>query len=232
MTAAAPSIPRVDIQNALNIISQRDERRADQLYNALSQAMDAGDTPAIQTMIDRILAEGRTIEKQAAKVVHRNASRRSWDVRNVPIDVDDVQPVGVVLRWMVGVIFIAYSIVTTAIIIGKLTRPLITADLDVFGVALIPWSILIGAAFGIAVTVGEWATVDKVPRLNWALIGILDAPFSAWQTYVWIMVCVVAFHPEPATWSYFLVGAFSLIWGVATAKFGEKLLVGKKKGRA
>jgi hypothetical protein len=56
---------------------------------------------------------------------------------------------------------------------------------------------------------------------------ILDAPFSALQTFLWLHI-VVAARVEAVTpiWTFSLI-VVSLLWGIVTAKLGEMLLIQK-----
>ncbi len=231
MTAAASAgNARDQLLSAIALIASVNPQRAVQLQNDLDKAgVDETKVRAVVNTIfneaNRIIAEREREAKRAPRVEHRTPPRPSagrWDVRDAPLTTEDMQPIGVILRWLTGLAFVAYSIITTGIIFGVILRPLIPGALDLW-ITSVSYGAIIGAIFAIAVTVGQWATDQKAKKTHWFLILALDAPFSAVQTYLWGMVIATAFF-DVAWWGYAIVIVLSIGWGIANAKLGEKLL--------
>lgn len=188
-----PNVSSTQINAALKRIRQIDPTRAQQLNNQL----------AAMTSREKYLALAHAIIKESQTSAEQPETPRpvasvysGWDVRKAPIRAADMEPAGVVLRYVAGLAFVAYSIIATAIVIGGFLSPIVTLSWKIVSL-----SVFIGTLIGVGVTLGEWGTAEKMPRTHWFLVLVCDAPFSAIQTYVWLMVIAVANWGDAPSWS-------------------------------
>lgn len=157
-----------------------------------------------------------------SKPLPDDSKHASWDITRAPIRAQELRPLGVALRLGTGIGMVAYSVITTTIVIGWFLDPVIQG-----AVSGIHVSYLVGFLFGIGVTAGEWATSADAPKVHWFLVLVLDAPFSALQTFVWLHIVVDArVEAVTPTWTFGLI-VVSLLWGIVTANLGEMLLIQK-----
>src|SRR5258708_973716 len=117
------------------------------------------------------------------------------------------------VRVLFGLIFIAWSWVSTVIIVGTWLRPLLHN-------ATIPGApdwFLVAFAFAILVTVVEFVSSDRWPPIYWIVLLVLDASFTTWQTHTWLLIIVQAQFPaeaqiaplgHAATWLASIIGGF------------------------
>jgi hypothetical protein len=155
---------------------------------------------------------------------------RKGGITRAPLSYDEIRRLGPFLRALTGYVMIAYSIVSAALVVGWLLSPVVTYQFGFFSGAHV-----IGALFGITVTLFQWNTREDYPLAHWCLVLLFDAPFSGYITYSWVRVIAVTLFAPPEggmTPNMWLscVG-IALAWGVISAKFGEALLIGFKPKR-
>lgn len=139
-----------------------------------------------------------------------------WNITQAPLSSNRIDAVGPVLRGGVGLGFISYSAITTIVVF-----------LAVLGPLLDWWKIVaIAVAFVVVVTLAEWATASfELWAAHWAIVLLLDAPFTTWQTHEWLWQITTAHYEAVSTEVRTSLWIASLVWGVVTAKIGEKLLI-------
>lgn len=127
-------------------------------------------------------------------------------------------------RVIFGILFLAWSWVSTVIIFGRLLAPSVRSAL----VPGVPDSYLVAFGFALLVTAAEFVSAGRWPVAYWPILLLLDAPFTTWQTYTWVSAVV-----EPltavSTAGKIGIGAASLICGIIAAIFGELLLFGRRR---
>lgn len=168
-------------------------------------------------------------EEEGAERSHTPSSR--WDIRRPPLSYAEMKVLGPVLRAAAGVLMIGYSNITATLLIGWLFQPLLPQ--------IIWWGFTyahaLGLLIGFGVTLGQWATRDSYPRIHCFLVLALDAPFSAIQTFFWLMIVASARFALPSgdvtLQTTLIIAILSIAWGVITAKFGEFFLLGWKNRR-
>jgi hypothetical protein len=150
---------------------------------------------------------------------------KAWDVRSAPLARERLDVIAPLVRIIFGIIFIAWSWVSTVLILGLLLSPVLTGDLGG-----IPSSYIVAFGFAILISVAEWVTSDRWARVYWGIVLILDTPFTAWQTHEWLYKIVDARVETVSTQADVAIWIVSLVGGVVAAMLGEGLLVGKRKG--
>lgn len=162
----------------------------------------------------------------------RAKTRRSWDIRRPPMSQKDMEKFGPLLRILFGAGMIGYSNIAATLLIGWILDPLLPQSL----IGVFTYAHAVGLLFGVAVTIGQWATKMSYPTVHWFLVLALDAPFSAVQTYLWLLVIAQAHFIDVKTGTisqttWLICLTISLLWGVVTAKLGEYMLLGRKQTR-
>src|SRR4051812_16945430 len=87
---------------------------------------------------------------------------KSWDIRNAPLSRDGLDRVAPLIRILGGILFIAWSWVSTILLLGMLLTPVIRGT--TYGVR---YSYLVALAFATVVTITEWVT-DEWPGIYWS----------------------------------------------------------------
>src|SRR5262245_42900350 len=131
------------------------------------------------------------------------------------------------IRVLFGLIFIAWSWVSTVIIVGAWLRPLLSAST----IPGAPDWFLVAFLFAILVTVVEFVSSDRWPIVYWIVLLALDASFTTWQTHTWLLIIAQAQMPvgtEIAPLGHVAIWLASCVGGILAAKFGEVLLFGKR----
>lgn len=122
-------------------------------------------------------------------------------------------------RVFFGILFLAWSWLSTVLILGKL----LSVSMDG---TLTPH--LIAFAFALLVTFAEFVSAGRWPIAYWPILLLLDAPFTTYQTYAWLSALI-----QPLTTitdqGRIGIGVAALIGGILAAIFGELLLFGKRK---
>lgn len=140
-----------------------------------------------------------------------------------PLDRAILDSAATPVRVFFGIVFLAWSWVSTVIILGRLLAPAISSTL----IPGIPDSYLVAFAFALAVTAIEFVSAGRwIPVYVFVLL-ILDAPFTTYQTYGWLTAVI-----EPLTTITTAgavgIGIVSLVCGIIAAIFGELLLFGRR----
>lgn len=145
---------------------------------------------------------------------------KQWDITQAPINAQELQPAGVIIRWIVGVLLIGYSTITTIIIIDWFFTPVLHGAW--IGISYGMW---IGLLLSAIVTVVEWVTSEKYKLVHWVVVVFFDASFTSWQTYTWLSFIMASHYGNLDTYEKIATGAVALLIGLSSAKLGEALLV-------
>jgi hypothetical protein len=127
------------------------------------------------------------------------------------------------VRVAFGVLFLGWSWVSTVLILGRLLAPAIPSSL----IEGIPNSYLAALGFAFAVTIVEFVSAGRWPVAYALVLLVLDAPFTAWQTYQWLTT-IIAPLTTTTTAGATGIGILSTICGIVAAIFGELLFFGKR----
>lgn len=126
------------------------------------------------------------------------------------------------IRTLFGIIFIAWSWISTVNIVGAWLRPLLTGA----ALAMPDW-FLVAFLFACLVSLVEFVSSDRWPWVYWLVMLFLDASFTSWQTHTWLVIIVQA-QTEIASAGHSVIWLVSIVGGIVAAKFGEVLLFGRK----
>jgi hypothetical protein len=128
------------------------------------------------------------------------------------------------LRILFGLIFIAWSWVSTIIIVGTWLRPLLPSA-TIQGA---PDWFIVAFALAFLVSLVEFVASDRWPIVYWIVLLLLDASFTTWQTRLWLLIIVQAQVTDIAPLGHAAIWLVSIIGGIFAAKFGETLLFGRR----
>ncbi len=148
---------------------------------------------------------------------------KSWDIRNAPLSREGLDRIGPLVRIFGGMLFIAWSWVSTILILGVLIAPVIHGE--TYGIG---HRYIVALAFSAVVTVTEWVT-DEWPRIYWSVLLLLDASFTFWQTKEWLYAIITAQTDTISLPGHIAIWAASAVCGVVAARFGERLLLPPRK---
>jgi hypothetical protein len=123
-----------------------------------------------------------------------------------------------------GILFLAWSWVSTVMIFGRLLSPSVTSAF----IPGIPDSYLLAFGFALLVTASEFVSAGRWPIAYWPILLIADAPFTSYQTYQWLTAFIQPLTTI-STAGAVGIGVVSLISGIVAAIFGELLLFGKRR---
>lgn len=126
-------------------------------------------------------------------------------------------------RVFFGILFLAWSWVSTVIILGRALSPAIPSAV----VPGVPDSYLVAFGFALLVTAVEFVSAGRWPVAYTLVLLTLDAPFTTYQTYGWLTTILTPLTTM-TTAGYVGIGLASLIGGVVAAIFGEVLLFGRR----
>jgi len=130
------------------------------------------------------------------------------------------------LRVLFGLIFIAWSWISTLLVLGGLLAPVLPSAV----LAGIPDRALIAIGFALLVSLAEFVSSDRWPVAYWIVLLVCDASFTAWQTRTWLVLIVGAQTPiEPA--GHVVIWIVAIVGAIIAAKFGEVLLFGQGRAR-
>src|SRR5262245_29653538 len=90
------------------------------------------------------------------------------------------------LRVFFGIVFLAWSWVSTVLILGKLLAPALRGAL----LEGVPDSYIAAIGFALLVTAAEFVSAGRWPGAYWAVLLLADAPFTTWQTHAWLALIV------------------------------------------
>ncbi len=125
------------------------------------------------------------------------------------------------LRVLFGLIFIAWSWLSTLLVLGVLLAPVLPRTT----LAGIPDRALIAIGVAFLVSLAEFVASDRWPVAYWLVLLLCDASFTTWQTRTWLVLIVGAQTPI-ALVGHIGIWAVALVGGIMAAKFGEVLLFG------
>jgi hypothetical protein len=143
-----------------------------------------------------------------------------------PLPREWLDTVAPAIRVLFGLIFIAWSWISTLLIVGRLLSPVLP------GATLggIPDRALIAIGFAFLISLAEFVASDRWPGAYWVILLFGDASFTTWQTRAWLILIVEAqTHIELA--GHVAIWIASVVGGIIAAKFGEVLLFGKGRKR-
>lgn len=129
------------------------------------------------------------------------------------------------VRTLFGALFIAWSWISTIIIIGWLLEPLLH---DTSTLVVVADRFVIGLVVAALVTIAELASAERWPLTHWLTLLIADASFTSIQTHSWLTQIIA---PRAAITAAGDVGVWlaAIIGGIIAAKFGELLLFGTSR---
>lgn len=130
------------------------------------------------------------------------------------------------LRVLFGLIFIAWSWISTLLVLGGLLAPVLPSATF----AGIPDRALIAIGFAFLVSLAEFVSSDRWPAAYWSVLLLCDASFTAWQTRTWLVLIVGAQTPI-ALAGHVVISIVAIVGGIIAAKFGEVLLFGQGRAR-
>lgn len=162
------------------------------------------------------MINGEVVEKKKGAIM-------AWNIDQAPLARENLDSIAPAIRIFGGFVFLAWSWVSTVIIVGTLLSATITGG--AWGVG---YSYLVAFGFALFVTIVEWVT-EQYPIVHWPVILLLDAPFTAWQTHEWLMIIIEKQVKDSPDWAEIAVWIISIIGGIIAAKFGEALLLSKRK---
>ena len=129
------------------------------------------------------------------------------------------------VRVVFGVLFIAWSWISTIIIVGWLLEPLLH---DTSMTHIIADRFLVAFVMAFLVSVAEFVSAERWPGAHWTVLLLADASFTSFQTHLWLTQIIAprtAITPsgDATLWIVAIIG------GVIAAKFGELLLFGRHR---
>jgi hypothetical protein len=125
-------------------------------------------------------------------------------------------------RVFFGLLFLAWSWISTVIILGQLLSPALTSTHG------IPDRYVVAIVAAFLVSLAEFVSSDRWPISYWAVLLIADASFTTWQTHAWLVLLVEP-HAELTAGVQAAIWITSLVGGIIAARFGELLLFGKRR---
>jgi hypothetical protein len=143
-----------------------------------------------------------------------------------PLPREWLDTVAPAIRVLAGLVFLAWSWVSTILILGKVLRPVLTSAL----IEGVPDRFLVALGFAFLISLVEFVASDRWKGAYWLVLLLGDASFTAWQTRAWLVLIVEANTPiEPA--GHVAIWIASILGGIIAAKFGETLLFGTSRKR-
>src|SRR5258706_8231797 len=113
-------------------------------------------------------------------------SVRSRPGTAAPLPREWLDTVAPLVRVLAGLVFLAWSWVSTILILGTILRPVITSAV----IPGVPDRYLAALGFAILVSLIEFAASDRWPGAYWLVLLLGDASFTAWQTRSWLVLIV------------------------------------------
>lgn len=130
------------------------------------------------------------------------------------------------LRVLFGIIFIAWSWISTLLVLGTLLVPVLPSAT----LGGIPDRALIALGVAFLVSLAEFASSDRWPLAYWIVLLGCDASFTTWQTRDWL-VQIVSAQTHITLLGHIAIWLAAVIGGIVAAKFGEVLLFGSHHER-
>lgn len=154
-------------------------------------------------------------------------SVRSRPTTPAPLDRAMLDSAASPTRVFFGILFLAWSWVSTVLILGRILGPAFPA-----APAGVQNSYLVAVGVAIGVTALEFVSAGRWPFVYWPVLLLFDAPFTTAQTHSWLTVLIQPYM-QPAT--EIPLGIDAVIWiaalvcGIIAAIFGELLLFGRRR---
>jgi hypothetical protein len=130
------------------------------------------------------------------------------------------------VRVVLGVLFIAWSWVSTIIIVGWLLEPLLH---DTSTIGIIADRFLVAFVIAFLVSIAEFVSAERWPGAYWIVLLLADASFTAFQTRVWLTQ-IIAPRTTITLIGDLTIWVVAIVGGIIAAKFGELLLFGRRRG--
>jgi hypothetical protein len=143
-----------------------------------------------------------------------------------PLPREWLDTVAPAIRVLAGLVFLAWSWVSTVLILGKVLRPVLTSAL----IEGVPDRYLVALGFAALISLIEFAASDRWPAPYWLVLLLGDASFTAWQTRSWLVLIVEANTPISLL-GHIGIWIVAILGGIIAAKFGETLLFGTSRKR-
>jgi hypothetical protein len=130
-------------------------------------------------------------------------------------------------RVFFGILFLAWSWISTVLILGKLLAPTISSA----WIDGIPNSYLVAFGCAFLVTAAEFVSAGRWPFAYWGVLIVCDAPFTSYQTYRWLSAIIEPIDPltTMTTAGSVGIGLAAIVAGIIAAIFGELLLFGRRR---
>lgn len=127
------------------------------------------------------------------------------------------------VRVLFGILFLAWSWISTVLILGKLLAPAISSAL----IPGVPSSYLVALGFALGVTAIELVSAGRWALIYTLVLLALDVPFTAITTYGWLTTIIAPLTPITQAGAIG-IGIVAVLCGVVAAIFGEVLLFGRR----
>jgi hypothetical protein len=145
---------------------------------------------------------------------------------DAPLPREWLDTIAPAIRILFGLVFIAWSWVSTVLILGRLLRP-VASEVAIEGV---PDRFVVAFGVALLVSVAEFVASDRWPKAYWFVLLLGDASFTAWQTRTWL-VLIIGAQTEIGLLGHIAIWLASGMGGIIAAKFGEVLLFGTRRAR-
>jgi len=149
---------------------------------------------------------------------------RSRPLNAAPLDRAMLDTAANPVRVVFGILFLAWSWVSTVLILGRFLAPAITAT-----PAGVPGSAIAALVIALLVTGLEFVSVGRWSVVYWPVLLLLDAPFTMIQTHAWLSVLVRPYIAEMTAGTDGAIWLVAFVCGIIAAIFGEILLFGKRR---
>lgn len=151
---------------------------------------------------------------------------RSRPLNAPPLDRAMLDSAASPTRVIFGIIFLAWSWVSTVSVLGTFLMP---AAPSVVGD--VPVSYLIALGVALLVTALEFVSAGRWGPVYWLVLLAFDAPFTTIQTHAWLAVLVAPYLEGGVLTAGVdaVLWLVSLIGGVVAAILGELLLFGRRR---
>lgn len=150
---------------------------------------------------------------------------RSRPLNAAPLDRAMLDSAASPTRVFFGLLFLAWSWVSTVLVLGKFLTPALPGAL-----ADVPTSYIVALVLALVVTGLEFVSAGRWQGVYWPVLLLLDAPFTTVQTHGWLTALIQPYAQEALS-----AGADSVVWivaficGIIAAIFGELLLFGRRR---
>lgn len=150
---------------------------------------------------------------------------RSRPLNAAPLDRSMLDSAASPTRVFFGIVFLAWSWVSTVVVLGAFLAPAVPGDM-----VGIPARYVIALIFALLITAVEFVSGGRWAPVYWLVLLLFDAPFTTIQTHAWLAVLtapylaggVLTSGADVAIW------LISIVAGVIAAILGELLLFGRR----